>query len=202
MLRKVRGGRARRDETGLKCKGCSMNKMIGVMIDAEEMTCGLDCPWLDVFGVKPGSDDPQPRCVLCDRFLNEEGGGILRCSDCIGMETSMRSYARKMALNSAVQNKPNGIRLLEATKYKIDITSFESVTELFRYLVERGHAEPSLVMELTGLTKDEFDKVTEGRAYPYLVRKIQETIGVPAPKHITADEEMAMSSKLIHWSDK
>lgn len=179
-----------------------MKAMVGVLIDSDDMMCGLDCDWLDVFGAKPGSDEPQPRCSLCDRFLNESDGSIQRCSDCIEMENRMRKYAKRVALRDAVQNKEKGVKLLEATKYKIDITSFESVGELFRYITERAHIEIRFILDLTGLTRREFDDIVNGKEYPFLIRKVQETIGVPAPKHITSDEEMVMSSKLLHWSDK
>ena len=178
-----------------------MNVTVGVSIDAEGTLCGMDCPWLDLFGVKPNSEEPQPRCALCDRFLNEGDSGVLRCGDCIDMEMAFKEQARRFAMRNAVQNKTNGVRLLEATGYKIDITTFESVSELFKYLIERKYADRKLVMSLTGLTRDEIDKVMDGYEYPFLISKVQATIGVPAPKHMTSDEELAQATQRLRGSE-
>ena len=179
-----------------------MKTIIGMTIDTEGVRCGLDCQWLDVFGTRQDSDDPCPRCSLCDRFLNEDSEGTYRCGDCQEMERTFVEEARRLCMREAVQNKANGVRLLEATGYKIDVTSFESVAELFKYLIERRHVDRELMMELTGLKRDEIDLIMEGREYPYLLRKVQATIGVPSPTHITSDEEMAMSSQLLRGSEK
>ena len=178
-----------------------MNVTVGVTIDAEGTSCGLDCPWLDLFGVKPDSEDPQPRCSLCDRFLNEGEDGPLRCGDCIDKEMDFKEQARRYAMRNAVQNKTNGVRLLEATNYKIDITTFESVSELFKYLIERKHADRKTVMSLTGLGPKEIDTIMEGHEYPFLISRVQAAIGVPAPKHMTSDEELAMATQRLRGSE-
>lgn len=178
-----------------------MNVTVGVSIDAEGTLCGLDCPWIDLFGVKPESDDPQPRCSLCDRFLNEGEEGVQRCGDCIDMEMAFKEQARRFCMRNAVQNKTNGVKLLEATNYKIDITTFESVSELFKYLIERKHADRKTVMSLTGLNREELDKIMDGYEYPYLISRVQANIGVPAPMHMTSDEELAMATQRLRGSE-
>lgn len=179
-----------------------MDVTVGITIDADGTLCGLDCPWMDFFGVKPGSDEPQMRCSLCDRFLNVgENGEPLRCGDCIDNEMRFKEKARQFAMRNAVQNKENGVRLLEATGYKFDLTAFESVTELFKYLIERKYADRKLVMSLTGLNRDELDKIMNGCEYPFLISRVQAAIGVPSPKHMTSDEEMAQASQRLRGSE-
>ena len=104
-----------------------MNVTVGVTIDAEGTSCGLDCPWLDLFGVKPDSEDPQPRCSLCDRFLNEGEDGPLRCGDCIDKEMDFKEQARRYAMRNAGQNKTNGVSAVA-----------HPVTRLPHHFSERG----------------------------------------------------------------
>ena len=179
-----------------------MQTSLSVHVDTDGLKCGFACQWLDVFGVTADSNDPKPRCNLCDRFLNEDNEGPLRCSDCLDMERNFHEEARKEALRASLQNKEGGIKLLERTGYRVDIASFESLSEMIKYLIEREKIEPSYICSLAGVTRKHLEEVVSGHDYPYLITPFQQNIGVPRPRHITSDEEYARSSKLLHWSDK
>jgi hypothetical protein len=178
-----------------------METSVSVHIDTENLHCGFACQWLDVFGVMSGSEDPKPRCNLCDRYLNEDAEGPLRCSDCLDMERRFHEEARMESMRLALQNKEGGIKLLEQTGYRVDISSFESLSEMLKYLIEREKIEPSLICSLVGITRKHLEDVIDGKEYPYLIQPFQQKLGVPRPRHITSDEEFARSRKLLHWSD-
>ena len=180
-----------------------MEITVSVHIDVENNVCGLDCPFLNLFAVKGGSDEPVPRCDLCDKFLVEnEAGIVLRCSDCLDMERRFHDEARKESMRKALQNKPGGIKLLESTGYRVDLAAFETVGEAMKYLVEREKIKPETICAIVGVTREVLEKVMEGSAYPYMLTPFQQNIGIPKPQHITSDEEFMRSTKLMHWSDK
>ena len=180
-----------------------METTISVHIDVEGNECGLDCPFINLFAVNGGSDEPVPRCDLCGKFLIEnEDGIILRCCECLDMERRFHEEARKEAMRKALQEKEGGVRLLEETGYRVDIAAFDTVGEAMKYLVEREKIDPEEICEITGVSREHLEKVIEGVNYPYMLSPFQQTIGIPRPSHITSDEEFARSSKLLHWSDK
>lgn len=178
-----------------------MQTSISVHIDADGVNCGLDCEYLDLFGVSPTSDEPVPRCCLCRQFLNQDNGMVLRCCNCLDMERRFVEEARRKAMREKVQNKPLAVSILEQTDYRVDLGSFANVTDMIEYLVKHERISKTYLQKELGLSQPDFQRLMDGNPFPYIVAEVQRHMGVPMPVHITAQDELERAKKSLHWSD-
>ena len=173
-----------------------------VQVDTDGVMCGFDCEYLDPFGVSAETEEPVPRCSLCDQFLNTENDIPLRCCKCLDMERLFNEEARKKAMRDAVQNKPFALSLLEQTNYRVDIASFNTAHDLIEYLVQHEKISKTYLQTELGLTQPDFQTLLDGKEYPYVSAVVQQHLGVPRPTHITAQDELERARKALHWSEQ
>lgn len=176
---------------------------ICVSIKCDGLYCDINCPY---FEVSPGASFERLFVEHCSLFKKDlkplpDEDRILRCPECNKEQRDWASKMKKFVLKEKCQCKEAALKLMELTRWKVDIWEYETIKDLLNDLIDRYHIQAETLKALLEIDQDTLDQLLRGATFPYLTRAVKAHFNFPQSPVLTRTDLLNVKANAFKSAD-